>query len=243
MSLTDVEPDPRERQRSNAPEGLDPVQYDLGEWSAAQRRSLSFQLDALSLPHSWDGPLLAVGAANEGQVDSLIDEMDEVRTEETEVNPDDGGHPLVAGRGRRLAGFLIDGLALGPVSIPLVQSGLRGEPRTADLVALVAVAIGAAYQILGVALWGRTLGKLVVGTRVVDEATGDRVGWWQASLRWGVAHALGLWILLPSWPGIGSLPFLYDLIVFGPVLWDPRRQGWHDRLAGTVVLGRRDGSS
>lgn len=67
---------------------------------------------------------------------------------------------------------------------------------------------------------GQGLGKRVAGIRVVRLADGGDPGW-----RWGLVRTLGY--LVCSVPvGLGFL-------------WaarDPRHQGWHDKLAGTIVV-------
>jgi uncharacterized RDD family membrane protein YckC len=65
-----------------------------------------------------------------------------------------------------------------------------------------------------------TPGKIVVGARVVNARTGEPIGTGQSIVRY-----LGYYLsLLPL--GLG----------FFWVGWDRRKQGWHDKLAGTVVV-------
>lgn len=68
---------------------------------------------------------------------------------------------------------------------------------------------------------GRTFGMRLFKLRLV-KARGDdhEVGWIRAALRW-VLSLLSLSVL--------ALGFLWVLI-------DERRQGWHDKLAGTLVV-------
>jgi uncharacterized RDD family membrane protein YckC len=76
-------------------------------------------------------------------------------------------------------------------------------------------------------LWvatGQTPGKMVIGARVVDAETGERLS---------VGQALGRYLSY----------FLSMLGLFVGYLWvgfDPKKQGWHDHLAGTVVIRKRD---
>ncbi len=72
-------------------------------------------------------------------------------------------------------------------------------------------------------LWnGRTPGKRLVGTRVV-QLDGEPIGWWDAFGRFG-GYAAGL--------ATGTLGFLQ-------IFWDPNRQGIQDRIARTVVIRTR----
>ena len=76
-------------------------------------------------------------------------------------------------------------------------------------------------------LWvatGQTPGKMVIGARVVDAETGERLN---------AGQALGRYLSY----------FLSMLGLFVGYLWvglDPKKQGWHDHLAGTVVIRKRD---
>jgi len=74
-----------------------------------------------------------------------------------------------------------------------------------------------------VSLWVKyaaTPGKLLVYTEIVDADTGKPIDLQQAMLR-SIAYIISL---IPL--GLG---FLW-------ILWDKRKQGWHDKIAGTVVI-------
>lgn len=65
-----------------------------------------------------------------------------------------------------------------------------------------------------------TPGKMAVSARVVDARTGNTISTGQA-----IGRYLGYFVsLLPMGPG-----FLW-------IALDPGKQGWHDKLAGTVVV-------
>ena len=66
---------------------------------------------------------------------------------------------------------------------------------------------------------GQTPGKMMLGLRVV-RTNGRPVGWGRAFLRW-----IGYYI--------SSIPFGLGYLW---ALWDPKRQAWHDKIAGTVVI-------
>jgi uncharacterized RDD family membrane protein YckC len=85
----------------------------------------------------------------------------------------------------------------------------------------------AAYQIVGTALWGQTVGKCLVRIRVCSGQDLGRPGWLRATKRWGVVVAVGYV------PVVGGL--LSPLIVL-PLLWTTNRQGLHDMFADTLVL-------
>jgi len=79
------------------------------------------------------------------------------------------------------------------------------------------------YLIVAVMMWVRycaTPGKLILGCYVVDANTFQPIGYRKALIRY-----LGYFVsLLPL--GLG---FLW-------VLWDKRKQGFHDKMAKTVVI-------
>ena len=75
------------------------------------------------------------------------------------------------------------------------------------------------YLWLGWTVWGATVGQRLWGLRVVC-VNGKRLSAGRALLR-----CVGYFI--------ACLPLRLGFL---PVLWHPRRQGWHDRIAGTMVV-------
>ena len=89
-------------------------------------------------------------------------------------------------------------------------------------------ATAVAYEVWLVAQTGQTIGKRLMSIQVVDAATGAVPTLDQAARR-------ALPTIIQVVPFLELLaPFLYL-----PALWRPRRQGVHDRLAGTVVIDLR----
>jgi uncharacterized RDD family membrane protein YckC len=84
--------------------------------------------------------------------------------------------------------------------------------------------IGLGVQLLYfVVLWsqfGGTLGQRMLGLHVVDAGTGRNIG---------IGRALGRFLGYI----ISSIPFDLGLMWAG---WDPRKQGWHDKMASTFVV-------
>ncbi|MEY4007053.1 MAG: hypothetical protein RLZZ467_65, partial [Gemmatimonadota bacterium] len=106
------------------------------------------------------------------------------------------------------------------------QSALRG-PGTAILV--VSAVFGLLYLVPSTAITGRTLGMRLRGTKVV-RVDGSPATWGSAFVRFliPVAVTTSLFYSLPGLLlGLGSVLFW---------LWDPNRQGLHDRLARTLVV-------
>ena len=77
--------------------------------------------------------------------------------------------------------------------------------------------------VITIAFWvllGATPGKCLLECRVVSARTGRPPGWLRATLRY-LCYIVSL---LPL--GLG----------FFWIAWDRRKQGWHDKIAGTLVV-------
>ncbi len=143
--------------------------------------------------------------------------------------PDDLASPV-----QRIVGRLIDAVLLGGVLLlirALIDDGISETPSRTSL--LVGLVVAVVYEIGMVAGIGATVGKLVVGTKVVssDGASPPPPG--VASLRW-----------LPN--AISVVPVLGVLvgmaIVLASLIWiftDPRRRTIYDRAATTHVARSR----
>ena len=94
---------------------------------------------------------------------------------------------------------------------------------------LIFVAGPLAYEVGLIASRGATIGKQIVGVKVVREADGQVPGGGPAFLRWLIPFAGSLVC------GIGQL-----LVYVSPFFDNTgRRQGWHDKVAKTVVIATR----
>ncbi|MEV0800574.1 CHAT domain-containing protein [Kribbella sp. NPDC050281] len=85
----------------------------------------------------------------------------------------------------------------------------------------------AVYEVVLTARWGNTVGKRLLRLKVVRRLDGGPVGWGPSLLRWVVQ--LIAWI-----PGL----LFGSIILYLSPFWDSTggRQGWHDKLAGTIVV-------
>lgn len=131
----------------------------------------------------------------------------------------------------RVASYLID-FALGSapawISIFVVLQLASADP-TGSGPAIRLVGLLGRLAALGLSGWnlrilqgrtGHSVGKLIVGTKLVSEGTGQPIGALAAFLR-SVAHLLDI---LPCFVG-----YLWPI-------WDSRRQTFADKLAGTIVV-------
>jgi uncharacterized RDD family membrane protein YckC len=95
------------------------------------------------------------------------------------------------------------------------------------LLGFAAAAISFGYDWLQHGMWGQTIGKRVMGTKVVTADTRSSISGQAACGRAAV------YALVPAVPSVGGL---FALINESWLLWDPRRQCLHDKAAGTVVV-------
>lgn len=80
-----------------------------------------------------------------------------------------------------------------------------------------------AALVIGFWIWrGATPGKMVISARIVDAETGR-----EPSTGQYIGRYFGYFL--------ASLPLGLGILW---VAWDPRKQGWHDKMAGTVAIRR-----
>ena len=127
---------------------------------------------------------------------------------------------------QRLGGALVDGAAFQLAAFALA-------PLDAGAAAVVSTAVYLSYVVGMTASRGQTLGKLALGTRVVDVRTGALPTLWQAATR-AVVPLAGLVVDVAV--GVAAVGAFWVLTVYGWLLADPRRRGLHDRAAGTLVV-------
>lgn len=138
-----------------------------------------------------------------------------------------------AGFWPRVRAALIDTVLLMLITFPLVTaiygwSYWQNEAMIAGpadfLISYVLPAV------ITLALWTKlaaTPGKMAIRATIVDARTGGAPSTGQFVVRY-----LGYFI--------AAIPLLLGILW---VALDPRRQGWHDKLAGTVVVRRKDGAT
>lgn len=152
------------------------------------------------------------------------------------------GQVILASISLRAVARVIDSFVIASIALACWVVGARLALRSADtvdgdlgaageqtlvLALALAVVLIVLYDIALVALFGATLGKRVVGTRVVSASDGGRPGWWRALRRWALTAA-------------GNLVCGLGVVVYLSALMDrKRRQGWHDMVADTLVVMRR----
>jgi len=133
----------------------------------------------------------------------------------------EGDRPLrAAGAGRRLAGYLLEVV----VGWLIVGPALAVDAAAGTYPAFYLL-VGFGLLVFYLFLWaqGLTLGKLILGMRVI-KTTGERAGFWRMALREIIGKFVSAIVIL--------LGFLW-------IIWDKDHQGWHDKIADTLVVAER----
>ena len=155
--------------------------------------------------------------------------MSENEMTPVEESPDAG----LAGRGARLGAYLIDWILVGAVAgvigytAGLMERFMRQDTTATLWLAAIGLVVYGVINGRLLATRGQTVGKKLVGVRIVDAPTRQIVAVWKSfGLRVAVIQAI------TAVPLVGALFGLLDvLFIFGE-----RRRCLHDLLAGTVVV-------
>jgi len=178
------------------------------------------------------------------------------------------GRPL-AGWGSRLGAYVIDSLVVGAVATVLgipwwiqvvrayaafldeltsaAEAGRTPATDSLDLYAdiagplvvltLITLVVGLVYHAAQLRVRGSTLGMRAVGIEVCTwEQRGGQLPWRAVLVRWATFYGVGILSVVPF---LGWLVSLYVILAGLWPLWDGRRQGLHDKAAGTVVVRSR----
>ncbi|MFD5103459.1 RDD family protein [Streptomyces albidochromogenes] len=164
------------------------------------------------------------------------------------------GTVQVASMGRRLGARALDGVVIGILYFIFSAIGVAGAMGAAESAedcgsymdpgyeacvneasaGIIAIAFGSLlvfglitllYEWLMVAFVGATLGKMVLGVKVIKENTGQNPGLGGGFIRWII-------------PMVGAFVCIGQLLVYLSPFFDNsgKLQGWHDRAAGTLVI-------
>jgi uncharacterized RDD family membrane protein YckC len=128
----------------------------------------------------------------------------------------------------RVWATIIDGLLVSFITYPILFAAYGKEIFTSEALAhgpldfLLTWVLPIVGTILFWVYKQATPGKLAIGARIVDARTGGKPTTWQF-----VGRYFGYFVSTLAL----CLGFVW-------VAFDPRKQAWHDKLAGTVVVGR-----
>ena len=143
------------------------------------------------------------------------------------------GQIVYASTGRRLVASLIDGLILSIFYIPISivtnatatsnygANSSYAASGISTILTLILMVIQFAYYVYFIGSRGQTPGKMAMGVKVVRKDAVAPVGYGKAFMREFVGKFISSLIL--------ALGYLW-------ILWDKEKQGWHDKIAGTIVV-------
>lgn len=140
---------------------------------------------------------------------------------------------IYAGFWRRVGAYLLDTLLIGVLSFVLLLMAYgmsyMEDPNAywGPMQALISYGLPPALVLLFWIQKSRTPGKMAVAATIVDAHTGAKPSTKQFVIRY-VAYI------------VSALPLCLGFLW---IVFDSRKQGWHDKLAGTVVVQRKAGSS
>jgi uncharacterized RDD family membrane protein YckC len=135
----------------------------------------------------------------------------------------------------RLGARLVDALIMAVVFTVLtvtdvITADLTRPQEVSTAFITMALVVTVLYETLFIGLRGQTPGKMVMRITVVRIESGAVPGWGRSLTRAIV-------------PAVANLLPLGGLFVYGWLLFDPRRQGLHDKAAQTLVVTGRPGSA
>lgn len=131
-----------------------------------------------------------------------------------------------------ISGIIVVGIIVGDVSI--VGAVIRG---------ILFAALGFLYYGYSWTAWRATPGQRVMGLLTVNAADGAALTWNQAMMRWAYLFGPSVVSNLFSAQTGSGLGAIIGLVVLGYYVYllyttaqDPKRQGFHDKQAGSLVV-------
>jgi uncharacterized RDD family membrane protein YckC len=142
---------------------------------------------------------------------------------------------VLAAYGRRVIAWLVDVLIF---AVPFVLVILATtDVDTSDPAAAIPIGASVAfavvfivYQTIMITWRGQTVGAMSMSIKVVRLDTNEKPGWQPSAIRALIPQVAG------EVPLIGPL---LVLAIYGWMFFDRRRQGLHDKAAGTIVVSAR----
>ena len=102
----------------------------------------------------------------------------------------------------------------------IFATGLSEQPQVLWFDIMVNYILPFAYTVAVWMLWSASPGKILLGLKIVDADTGENIDLKQSIIRY-----------------VGYFPAMMALFI--GIFWvafDKRKQGWHDKMANTVVI-------
>lgn len=243
-----------------------PLRLAIRHATAQQKRIIVIVCENASMPSVKDLPMIYVpiflenvplplrSAYYDENLRRIINTiMDAVSIQASRV--DESGSPIpthvriqleLANRWRRFLAYILDLIFLYGLIFMLATAVAsqynrlltRSEyQRFTDTLELVVFTLTAAYFIVSTATGGQTFGKMVMKIQVI-RTSGAKVGWIASIRRYSIIAISSIAFLL-DWQAIYSLFVIIGFLGYVVIFFDNRRQGWHDKLANTVVINKK----
>lgn len=140
--------------------------------------------------------------------------------------------PQYADIGKRFVASFIDGVLMGIVNFVLGliisaallasgQASAGAEFGSQFISPLLSLSLSVGYYVYFIGKTGQTPGKMAMKIKVVKAVDNSVPGYTTAFLREVVGKSISALVF--------TLGYLW-------VLWDSKKQGWHDKIAGTIVV-------
>ena len=140
----------------------------------------------------------------------------------------------------RVIALIIDGIVLGLCS--LVLGAIIGDTTIVGGLtrAILYAALGFLYFGYSWTAWRASPGQRILGLMTVNADDGAALTWNQATRRWAFLFGPSVLNSLFQFSGlsfiVGLLLFCYGIYLLYTTATDPRKQGFHDKQANTLVI-------
>lgn len=122
---------------------------------------------------------------------------------------------------KNLYSSLTDQIAAGSTN-PSIEAAMKSTHNPLyTILSIISFAMGVAYPVYFIGKSGQTPGKKLMKIKVIDKETQKAPGYIKAFLREVIGKT------------IDAISFYLGYLW---VLWDKEKQGWHDKIAGTIVV-------
>ena len=203
-----------------------------GKGSAEPRAKYVWDRDKLAWVEATEEPAVEEPSSGEGVAEATYEEgLEEIPAEVSAIEGAGVEGLQYRGAWIRLGGTVIDG-----VIIAIINLAFRTVLGTESTVVTWLVPIIGAVYFIGFWAWrGQTLGKMVIGARIVQR-DGSPIGLARAILRYA---GYFVYFLVMRIGGVVYVPYIILLVGFLIIAFSREKRGLHDLLAGTVVINTR----
>jgi len=203
-----------------------------GKGSAEPRAKYVWDRDKLAWVEATEKSAVEEPSSGEGVAEATYEEgLEEIPAEVSAIEGAGVEGLQYRGAWIRLGGTVIDGVIIAIINL-VFRTALGTE---STVVTWLVPIIGAVYFIGFWAWRGQTLGKMVIGARIVRR-DGSPIGLARAILRYAGYFVYFLFMRIG---GVVYVPYIILLAAFIIIAFSREKRGLHDLLAGTVVINTR----